>query len=134
MFSMVQTLKSLLRCAGSSLAGVTVELGLMTLLVSVLHLFYLVGALLAGALYFSLSFLLNRHWAFRAARAPALPQLLRHGLVFGGGMLLGTPLLWLLVSGFGVPYQLAWLAVGGVSFLCWTFPMQRWFTYRGALP
>src|SRR5690348_9614768 len=111
--SHVPLVKTMARCAGSSVAGVAVEFGVLTLLVEALHLYYLVGAVLAGLFYCTLSFLLNRYWAFRATHAPAWPQLARHGLVAGGGMLLGTPLLWLLVGRVGMPYQVAW-ATGGV--------------------
>jgi putative flippase GtrA len=125
-------LKTLVRCAGSSVAGVTIEFGLLTLLVSGLHVFYLLGALISSLVYLGISFLLNRHWAFRANRGALAPQLLRHGLVSGTSMALGIPMLWLLVNKIGLPYQLAWSLGGLFSFLAWTFPMQRWFTYRPA--
>jgi putative flippase GtrA len=120
----------MLRCASSSIAGVAIEFGILTLLVSVLHLFYLLGAVLAGGIYCGVSFLLNRHWAFRAAGSPAWPQFARHAIVAAGGAVLGLPLLWLLVQRLGLPYQLAWAVGGALSFLLWTFPMQRFFTYR----
>jgi len=126
-------LAALIRCAGSSLAAVAVEFALLNLLVSALHVYYLAGAALASTSYFVLNFLLNRRWAFRAGDAPALPQLLRHAVVAGGGMALGLALLWLMVGGAGLPLQLGWPAAGAVCFLLWTFPMNRWFTYRGAI-
>lgn len=112
--------------------AVAVEFALLTLLVSKLHVAYLIGAAAAGVAYFVVNFLLNRRWAFRARRTPVLPQLVRHGVVAGGSTLLILPLLWLFVSEFGMPYQLGWVVAASVAFLTWTFPMHRWFTFRGA--
>jgi putative flippase GtrA len=126
-------LTALLRCAGSSALSVGVEFVVLTLLVSVLHVAYLVGSLLSGAAYFVLNFALNRSWAFRAGSARLWPQLFRHGLVGAGGTLLCTPLLWLLVDRAKMPYQPAWILACVIAFLAWTFPMHRWFTYRGAV-
>jgi putative flippase GtrA len=120
----------LLRCAGASLAGVAVELGVLAALVSLLHVFYLVGSLAAGIFYFFLNFFLNRCFVFSATRAPAGPQLLRHGFVAAGGMALGTPLLWFFVHAVRLPYPVGWALAGAIAFLGWTFPMHRRFTYR----
>jgi putative flippase GtrA len=125
-------MKTLLRCAGSSLAAVAVEFLLLTALVSLLHVHYLVGALIAGASGCALCFVINRRWAFGAGAGCAWRQLFRHVVVVGGGMGLGMVLMWLAVRGFGLPYQVSWLLGGSVVFLAWTFPMQRWFTFRAA--
>jgi putative flippase GtrA len=123
-------MKTLIRCAGSSLAAVAVEFGLLTALVSLFHVFYLAGALLAGVAGLLLAFLLNRRWVFVAARGCAWRQLGKHVFVVGGGIAIGTALLWLAVSQIRVPYQVGWLASGTVVFFAWTFPMQRFFTFR----
>ncbi len=124
------TFASLIRCAGSSLAAVVLEFGLLSLLVSVLHVFYLAGAALAGALHFGVNFLLNRHWVFRAAHRRAWPQLVRHGLVAGGGSLSCLTLLWAFVHGVHLPYQLGWAIAGTLAFLVWTYPLHQGYTYR----
>ena len=125
-------MKSLVRCAGSSLAAVAVEFGLLTALVSLFHVFYVAGALVASVAGLLLAFLLNRRWAFTDARGRAWGQLAKHVFVVLAGIGLGTTLLWLAVSRIGVPYQLGWLASGTVVFFAWTFPMQRFFTFRAA--
>ncbi len=125
-------MKSLVRCAGSSLAAVTVEFALLTALVSLFHVFYLAGALVAGVAGLLLAFLLNRRWAFADGRAGAWRQLAKHVLVVVGGIGLGTALLWIAVSRLSLPYQLGWVASGLVVFFAWTFPMQRFFTFRVA--
>lgn len=124
---------TLIRCIVAAIAGVAVEFGLLTLFVSRLHLFYVAGALLAGSVYVVINFLLNRRWTFQANHMRAWPQLLRYGAVTGFGMALGTTLMWLLVRGTGLPYQVGWAIAGVVSFTAWTFPMHRQFTYRGGL-
>ena len=123
-------MKSLIRCAGSSLAAVALEFALLTALVSLFHIFYVAGALVAGVAGLLLAFLLNRRWAFVDGRGRAWRQLGKHVVVVGGGIALGTALLWLAVSQLGLPYQLGWMASGTVVFFAWTFPMQRFFTFR----
>lgn len=125
-------MKSLFRCAGLSLAAVAVEFLLLTVLVSVLHVFYLAGALVAGAVGLLLAFGLNRSWAFADGRGRTWRQLLKHTMVVSGGIGLGTLLLWIAVHHLSLPYQLAWLASGSVVFFTWTFPMQRFFAFRAA--
>src|SRR4051794_38899521 len=121
---------TLLRCAASSLAAVAVEFGLLSVLVSLLHVFYLAGAIIAGAVGLLLAFGLNRRWVFGESGRFAWRQLAKHALVVAIGIALGTSLLWLGVSQLSVPYQLGWLASGTIVFFGWTFPMQRFFTFR----
>lgn len=126
-------MKTLFRCAGSSLAGVTLEFGLLSLLVSLLHVSYLGAALVAGLAGFFVSFALNRSWAFDGRSGSALRQIVKHAVVVGGGIALGMLLMWLQVAHLGLPYQIGWLLGGSVVFFAWTFPMQRWFTFAPAL-
>jgi len=125
-------MKTLFRCAGSSLAAVAVEFVLLTVLVSLLHVFYLAGALVAGAVGLLLAFLLNRSWAFSGGRGRPWRQLFKHTLVVTGGIGLGMLLLWIAVHQLSLPYQLGWLASGSIVFFVWTFPMQRFFAFRAA--
>jgi putative flippase GtrA len=123
-------MKSLIRCAGSSLAGVTIEFGILSLLVSLLHVYYLAGAVVAGLAGLAISFALNRNWAFDGRAGSRWRQLLRHSLVVGGGIGLGMLPMWLAVSWLNLPYQVGWVLGGTLVFLAWTYPMQRWFTFR----
>ena len=124
----------MVRCAGSSLAAVAVEFGLLSALVSLFHVFYLAGALIAGAAGLVIAFVLNRRWVFADGRDAAWRQLAKHVLVVGGGIALGMLLLWLGVSRLSLPYQLGWLSSGTIVFFGWTFPMQRYFTFGIAAP
>jgi putative flippase GtrA len=123
-------MKALVRCAGSSLAAVAVEFGLLSLLVSLFHVFYLAGALISGVVGLLLAFVLNRSWAFSDGRARAWCQLAKHIFVVVGGIALGMFLLWIAVRHLSLPYQLGWIASGSIVFFVWTFPMQRFFTFR----
>jgi putative flippase GtrA len=125
-------MKSLLRCAGSSLAAVAIEFVLLSVLVSLFHVFYLAGALVAGVVGLLVAFMLNRSWAFSDGRGRTWLQLVKHSIVVGGGITLGMLLLWVAVHHLGAPYQVGWLASGSVVFFTWTFPMQRFFTFRAA--
>ncbi len=125
-------MKMLVRCAGSSLAAVAIEFVILSLLVSLCHVNYLAGSILASVAGLVVCFIANRQWAFQAGGA-VWPQLVRHGFVVGGGLGLGLFLMWLQVHSLGLPYQVSWLAAGSVVFFSWTFPMQRWFTFRAAL-
>lgn len=109
------------------------EFFLLTLLVSALHLHYIAAALFAGIAGFVVSFALNRFWAFDGRHGCPRRQLLRHGVVVGGGIALGTAVMWIAVSTLGLPYQVGWLGGGALVFLSWTYPMQRWFTYAPAI-
>lgn len=123
---------SALRCAGSSLLGVVVELTIIVLLVQVFHAYYLLAAVIAGGFYAIVNFVINRRWAFRTRHAAVWPQFARHVLVVGVGMALGTALLWLLVGTLRLPYPVGWLIGGSLCFLGWTFPMQRFYAHRSA--
>jgi putative flippase GtrA len=125
-------MKSLVRCAGSSVAAVTLEFALLLFMVSWLHLYYVAAAVLAGLCGCVVSFLINRAWAFEARGGCARRQLCKHGVVVGGGVALGTLLMWLLVTVLRLPYQVGWLGGGALVFLGWTYPMQRFFTYAPA--
>jgi putative flippase GtrA len=125
-------MKSLVRCAGSSLAAVAVEFALLSVLVSLFHIFYLAGALIAGVVGLLLAFLINRSWAFTDGCGRPAGQLLKHTIVVAGGIGLGMLLLWVAVHHLRAPYQVGWLMSGSVVFFAWTFPMQRFFTFRAA--
>jgi putative flippase GtrA len=128
----MKPMKTLFRCAGSSLATVTLEFGLLSLLVW-LHVPYIVAGIVAGVAGFFISFVLNRSWAFAAGDGPPVRQLVRHGVVIGAGIGIGNFLMWLQVAFLGLPYQLGWMVGGSIVFMMWTFPMQRWFTYAPVL-
>jgi putative flippase GtrA len=132
-YGLMKKLKMMARCAGASLAAVAVEFGILSALVSHFHLYYLAASLIASVAGLVIAFMVNRHWAFAAGAGAAGPQLVRHSIVVAGGLAIGLMLMWLQVYGLGLPYQVSWLVGGSIVFFVWTFPMQRWFTFRAAL-
>lgn len=120
---------TLLKCATSSLTAFAIEFGLLILLVSVFHIFYLYAAVLATIVYLFINFLMNRRWAFRATHAHPVRQFAKHVGVAGVGMGLAVFLLRFFVHTVGLPYQLGWIVTGAIGFSTWTYPMSRLFTY-----
>jgi putative flippase GtrA len=118
-------LRNFVRCAGSSIVSVAAEFVVLTLLVSVCHVYYLLASLASTIGYLILNFILNRRWAFRAGHAPVWPQVKRHLGSAAIGMALGTTLLWVFVHSARLPYQLGWAASGCVVFSAWTWPINR---------
>lgn len=112
--------------------AVALELLVLTLLVSGLHVHYLVGSIVATGAYLLANFALNRAWAFRraASGAPMRRQLARHAVVVLVGSAAIVGLLWLFVGKLGLPYLLGWLLAGALAFVAWTYPMSRAFSFR----
>lgn len=74
------------------------------------------------------AFGLGRHFTFRAAGARALPQLARFLFVWATSALLnstGVPALLPVLGSFA----LAWLSVRGLVYLCWNYPLSRWYVF-----
>lgn len=122
------------RCAASSLAAVAIEFVLLTFFVSVLHMHYLVAAIASTGVYLAVNFLLNRRWAFSGHGGPAFKQFARHLGVAGVGLGLALVMMRFFIHTIGMPYQLGWAAAGCVNFGTWTWPMNRFFTFRAARP
>jgi putative flippase GtrA len=74
------------------------------------------------------SFALSLGWAFEAAGAAALPQLVRYSAVSllttslnAGGVAL--------LLGLRVPFPVAWAVARCVIFATWSYPLQRDFVF-----
>ena len=121
------------RSGASSLAAVSLEALLLTLLVSGLHVHYLVASVLATLTYFGVSFALHRRWTFRGVTGQLRGQLVRYAVValVGGG--LGLGLISLLVGAARLPSLVGWATAGLVVFAGWTPPMNRRFAFRAKL-
>jgi putative flippase GtrA len=73
------------------------------------------------------NYLLNRRWSFRS-KAPVLSQALRYALVSGSSALLNGAGVELAVSS-GLSYPLGWIAVRGLIFAGFTYPLFRFFVF-----
>jgi putative flippase GtrA len=73
----------------------------------------------------------NKYWAFEASRTgKTMTEGTRAAIVFGGSFVLNTAL-----SSFGsyvlhAPPVLAFLGSQAVTWICWNYPMTRWWVFR----
>ena len=133
MLSILPRFTTVARSGASSLAAVALEALLLTLLVSGLHLHYMVASALATLTYFGVSFVLHRSWTFRGVNEQLRGQLVRYALVALIGGALGLGLNSLLVGVARLPYLLGWGMTGLMVFTGWTHPMNRRFAFRSKL-
>lgn len=131
--SILPRFKTFARSSASSLAAVALEALLLTLLVSGLHLHYLVASALGALAYFAASFVLHRRWTFRCAKGQVRGQLVRYAVVALVGSALGLGMISLLVGAARLPYLIGWSTAGLVVFTGWTHPMNRRFAFRAKL-
>jgi putative flippase GtrA len=124
-------LQGVLVLVRSMLAGgvaTLVDLGTLTLLVSVIGVSPRVASLPALLLGGAANFLGNRHFAFRAASGDAKRQAVSFGLVFVVTLAL-TGFFFDLAMRVGVarvvPYWIVRLIVSNIVYLGWSFPMFR---------
>lgn len=123
-------MKRLVVLAKSMLAGgaaTIVDLGALTLMVSLLGLAPRVASIPALALAGTVSFLGNRHFAFRAAGGDRTRQAKLFVLVHLATLAINAILFDLAIRGLGehVPYWAVRMVVSNVVYLCWSFPMFR---------
>jgi dolichol-phosphate mannosyltransferase len=103
--------------AGVGLAGVGVNQVVLTVLVQSGVAGYLVAAILATQAAILFNFSMLERWVFTQGGADRMGlRLARYSALSNVFLVLGIPLLALLVSGFGLHYALANLAVIGVQF------------------
>jgi len=89
----------------------------------------LIGCVAGGAVAFRLS----RSWTFQAGASRPLPQIVRFVLVWATSALLnstGVPTLLEWAPSFAA----AWLAVRAAVYLCWNYPLSRWFVFSADRP
>jgi putative flippase GtrA len=121
---------TLVRCGASSLVAVGLEFLLLSILVSGLRMRAVPASAIAAGAYLAANFVLNRRWAFRGHGGRIEGQLARHLGVAGVGSGLVIVLLWILVDVARMPYPIGWAVAGLLAFVGWTYPMNRFFTFR----
>jgi putative flippase GtrA len=89
-------------------------------------------AALFGALFGAVTnFSLNRHWAFVATEGRLSAQVVRYAVVSGLTFLGLRTALWLLIDVMVIDARLAWLPAKVAAFLAVSYPLQRWWVFRG---
>jgi putative flippase GtrA len=83
-----------------------------------------------GTVVGSLSnFTINRLWAFDARHRPQGGQFLRFLVTQAGSSLWQTVGVWILTERVGLPYLASKLVISVLVYLCWNYPMNRWFVF-----
>lgn len=100
-----------------------------TFLTRVSGIYYIEANVLSFLTIGSLNFLANRWLTFAHRGRPKLGQYLRFFTVAGGGLVLNTGILVLLVREFGI-YDLLAKACAAALVLFWNFGMNRYWTFR----
>lgn len=77
------------------------------------------------------NFLINRWWAFGSNMAYGR-QILRYGMVSGGSAVLNAGLVAMLLIPWKGSYQVVWGAARALVFLCWNYPLHRWYVFARA--
>ena len=123
-------LRTLLRSSIASLVSLVIELGLVQLF-DVLGVEPIVSYVVVLILGTIMTFAGNKYWAFEASQTGrTVTEGSRALVVFGGSFLLNTAL-----SSFGsyvlhLKPVLAFLGSQGVVWLCFNYPMNRWWVFR----
>ena len=123
-------MKSFTRNSITSIFTTALDFGVLTGLVEIVHVHYVIAVFLgtvAGALS---NFLINRYWSFEAADRGAHWQLVRFLPVQAGSSGLQTVGVWLVTSHWHLAYYWSKVVVSIGVYLCWNYPMNRWFVFR----
>ncbi|APR84893.1 CDP-diacylglycerol--glycerol-3-phosphate 3-phosphatidyltransferase [Minicystis rosea] len=114
-----------------SVVATVVDFGVMVLAVELLRISAVLGTLLGAAAGGIANFQLGRHWIFEAEQGNIAGQALRYALVSGASAGLNALGEYVVHVRLGVGYLPARAIVAVVVSLCWNFPMQRHFVFRG---
>lgn len=112
---------------GASLGGVvatSVDIGVLSLLVAVVHASIPVAAFAGAASGATLCFLINRR-VFGDRRRITAAQVLRFAAVSLATAVLMAGAMQLVAVRLAVPYLLAKVICAAVVFICWSYPAQR---------
>lgn len=118
-----------------SLIATGAEYVVLELLVRVLHVGTWWSFALIQLVGQTITFTLNKYWAFEARRVGTLHgQGLRSMLVFGGSFALNWWLPWLATEKLHVVAELSFTISQVVVYLAWNYPMNRWWVFRRDKP
>jgi len=123
---------SLTRSALTSIFTTSLDIGVLMALVELAHVDYVLATFLGTLVGCTSNFFINRHWSFEAGAGAPHWQLARFVPVQAGASGLHTLGVWLL-TGFGrLPYLGSKAIVAVVVYLCWNYPLNRFFVFGKA--
>jgi putative flippase GtrA len=119
----------MIRSSIASIAALLVELGLVQL-ADVLHIEPVISYAVVQFLGTVMTFAGNKYWAFEAAQTGrTASEGTRAVIVFGGSFLFNTGLSSVGSYALHLPPVLAFLGSQAVVWLCWNYPMNRWWVF-----
>ena len=125
-------MKGFKRSALTSIFTTGVDFLVLTVLVEWLHVHYVTATFFGTVAGASSNFLINRKWAFSDTRGMMHWQVVRFLPVQAGSSGLQTLGVWLFTNYSRLTYLGSKLVVSTLVYLCWNFPMNRWFVFPQA--
>ncbi len=122
------TSTSLGRSVLTSIFTTTLDFGTMMGLAQ-LGVDYRLATFLGTLVGFLANFTINRYWAFEAHGVSMWWQFARVLPVQAGSTGLQTLGVWLFVGALGVRLWISKLVVASLVYLCWNYPMNRFFVF-----
>jgi len=121
---------SLARSMLTSVFSTAVDFGTLMGLVELVHVDYVLATFLGTLVGFLTNFTINRYWAFDAAADHLGWQFVRVLPVQAGSTGLQTVGVWIFDRFVGLRYWAAKIVVATLVYLCWNYPMNRFWVFR----
>jgi putative flippase GtrA len=122
-------LRTLIRSSIASLISIAIELLLVQLL-DIAGVEPVISYIIVQILGTIMTFAGNKYWAFEASRTGrTITEGSRALIVFGGSFVFNTALSSLGSYVLHAPPVVAFLASQAVVWLCWNYPMNRWWVF-----
>ena len=127
-------MKSFVRNTLVSIFTTALDFAVLVGLVEIFGVNYVVATFLGTAVGAISNFTINRFWSFEATHGAAHWQLVRFLPVQAGSTVLHTGGVWIFTSRVGLPYLVSKLVVATLVYLCWNYPMNRYWVFPRARP
>ena len=123
-------MKSFARNSITSIFTTALDFGVLFGLVELFHVNYVLAVFLGTVAGATSNFLINRYWSFEATHSTPHWQLVRFLPVQAGSSAFQTLGVWLVTEHSRLTYYGSKMVVAVAVYLCWNYPMNRWFVFR----
>ena len=123
-------MKSFTRSVLTSIFSTAVDFATLIGLVELVHLDYKIATFLGTIVGFLTNFTINRQWEFEARAGHVGWQFARVLPVQAGSTGLQTLGVWVFDRFIGFRYWVAKIIVSALVYLCWNYPMNRFWVFR----
>ncbi len=113
----------------TSIFTTALDFGTLTGLVELFHVDYVLATFIGTLVGFLANFTINRFWAFAATHGAIHWQFMRVLPVQAGSTGLQTLGVWIFDRFIGLRYWVAKIVVSAIVYLCWNYPMNRFFVF-----